>query len=152
MFFLYPLAMIESKVLLWQNVTALMLKRYEREHLTNFAKDVGISPGTATRIKVQATSVGIDVLDKIAAYFKIESWQLLAKNLGVDAKENHAIPPEYHDPWPFELAGLARERYEALPLPSKHAIQTMMRDAIAKEELEVSRTKQESAKTSPKAA
>ena len=146
--------MIESKAMLWENVSALMVKRYKREHLTNFASDVGVSPGTATRIKVQSTSVGIDVLDKIADFFKIEPWQLLAKNLGANVQptDSQAVPVLHHDPWPFDLAGLTKERYDALPLPSQHAIQTLMREAIAKEEAEVNRSKQTSAHSPQKAA
>ena len=108
----------------------------------------------ATTVKDQATSVGIDVLDKIAAFFKIEPWQLLAKDLGAKLNEsvNPAVTVQYHDPWPFDLAGLTQERYESLPLSSRHAIQTMMREAIGKEEAEVNRSKQLAAHSPPKAA
>lgn len=66
--------------------------------------------------------------------------------------KNHAVPERHGTTWPFDLAGLTQERYEALPLSSRHAIQTVMREAIAKEEAEVNRSKQAGAHSQPKAA
>ena len=71
----------DSRAVLWENVSALMRQRYGKEHLTKFAKDIGAGPGTATRIKNQETSIGLDVIDRIAVEFKLEPWQLLVPNL-----------------------------------------------------------------------
>ena len=68
---------IDSKAVLWRNVLALMVKKYGKENLTRFATEAGIGPGTATRMKDQATSVGVDVLEKSADVFGVEPWQLL---------------------------------------------------------------------------
>ena len=71
----------DSRRVLWQNVSALMRSRYGKEHLTKFAEDIGAGPGTATRIKNQETSVGLEVIDRIAREFKLEAWQLFVPDL-----------------------------------------------------------------------
>lgn len=52
----------DPKAILLANVSALMRHRYGRENLTRLANDCKLGPGTASRIKAQETSVGIDVL------------------------------------------------------------------------------------------
>lgn len=59
---------------------------------------------------------------------------------------------EAQDGWPFDLAGLTRERYESLPLPSRYAVQAAMMVAIEKQEAEVSRAKQEATQAASRAA
>lgn len=58
-----------------------MHHHYKKENLTRLAADTGIGPGTASRIKAQNTSVGIDVLEKIAVKFHLQPWQLLVEGL-----------------------------------------------------------------------
>lgn len=67
--------------ILWENVSALMEHSYGRENLTRLANDSGCGPGTMTRIKNQQTSVGLDVLSKLAKVFSLSEWQLLTPNL-----------------------------------------------------------------------
>lgn len=69
------------KAVLWQNVKALMVARYGKENLTRLATECRIGPGTATRIKEQRTSVGLDVLEQIAGTFHVEPWQLLVPGM-----------------------------------------------------------------------
>ena len=59
----------DTRKVLWENVSRLMHKKYGKDNLTRLATDADIGPGTATRIKEQGTSVGIDNLDKLAAVF-----------------------------------------------------------------------------------
>lgn len=58
--------MKDSRQQLWSNLSALMKLRYGKENLNRLAKDPQVSPGTIFRIKEQRTSVGLDVLDKLA--------------------------------------------------------------------------------------
>lgn len=74
----------DSKKTLWANVLRLMRVKYGAENLTKLARDCGIGPGTATRIKAQQTSVGVDVIERIASVFGVQPWQLLTPNLGAD--------------------------------------------------------------------
>ncbi len=69
--------MADSKKVVWKSITALMQKHYGGENLTRLAKDCKFGPGTSTRLKEQKTSVGLDVLDKIAKKFGVDTWQLL---------------------------------------------------------------------------
>jgi hypothetical protein len=68
---------VDSKTVLWKSVSALMLKHYGRENLTRLAADCKIGPGSATRIKEGKTSVGLDIVDKIAKHFHLQPWELL---------------------------------------------------------------------------
>lgn len=67
----------DSRPVLWRNVSALMRKKYGRENLNQLAREAQFSPATSTRIKEQSTSVGIDVLDKLAMVFGVLPNQLL---------------------------------------------------------------------------
>lgn len=92
-----------AKAVLWQNVKALMDARYGKENLTRLAADAKIGPGTATRIKEQKTSVGLDVLEQIGQAFGVEPWQLLVPGM------NPSNPPVLR-----EINGAERELYERL--------------------------------------
>lgn len=72
---------IEPKRILWANVLALMQHHWGEENLTRLSREARIGPGTCTRIKAQETSVGIDVLQKIAAAFDLQAWHLLTPGL-----------------------------------------------------------------------
>lgn len=74
----------ELQAVLWANVRRLMVGRYGTENLTRLATEAGIGPGTATRIKQATTSVGLDVIAKVATVFGVAPWQLLAPGLGID--------------------------------------------------------------------
>ena len=67
----------DSRAALWHSVSALMRKQWGAENLTRLAKESGIGLGTCSRMKAQETSVGIEVVDKIAAAFSVEPWELL---------------------------------------------------------------------------
>lgn len=68
-----------------------MTALYGKENLTQLIEDSRVGPGTVTRIKGQETSVGIDVLEKIAAALGVEPWHLLHPNLS-DLLEQKAAP------------------------------------------------------------
>ena len=71
----------EPKAILWANVSALMRHHRGKENLTRLARESGVGPGTATRIKEQSTSVGLDVLQSVARCFDLQAWHLLTPNL-----------------------------------------------------------------------
>ena len=68
----------DSKAHLWASVQALMRQRYGEENLNRLARDVRVGPATASRLKAKETSVGLDVVDKIAHAFGVPAWHLLA--------------------------------------------------------------------------
>lgn len=81
----------DSRAVLWANILALMEHHWGRENLTRLAAGAGIGPGSATRLKQQKTSVGVELLDKIAALFHVHAWQLLVP--GLDPKNLPALLP-----------------------------------------------------------
>lgn len=75
---------MDSKKALWCSVSALMLKHYGKENLTRLAADCKFGPGTSTRLKEGATSVGLDIVDKIAKHFHVQAWELLVPTFDPD--------------------------------------------------------------------
>lgn len=82
---------IDTASALWQNIQALMKKRYGDENLSRFAEDCGFAQSTATRIKQQRTAIGLDKLDQIARAFNLATWQLLVP--GLDPENPPALQP-----------------------------------------------------------
>lgn len=102
-----------SKAALWQAVSALMQHQWGGENLTRLAREAKIGPGTATRLKEQKTSVGLDTLDKLADCFGVHPWQLLVP--GFDPKNPPAIEtPQQHQQMYDRLVQLAKE-FKPLP-------------------------------------
>ena len=82
---------IDPKLVLWQNLSALMEHHWGKENLTRLAREAKTGPGTATRIKDMQTSVGLDVVDRMAEVFDLEMWQMLTP--GLDPKNPPAAQP-----------------------------------------------------------
>jgi Cro/C1-type HTH DNA-binding domain len=72
---------IDSKRILWANVSALMTARWGEENLNRLAREAKIGPASADRLKKQRTSVGLDVVDKIAKALSVDAWQLFVPGL-----------------------------------------------------------------------
>ena len=79
------------KNVVWANVAALMAHHYGRENLNRLARECQIGLATAQRIKHQQTSVGIDVLERIAERFALQPWQLLVP--GIDPTNPPTLSP-----------------------------------------------------------
>lgn len=82
---------IDTFSALWQNIQALMMKRYGEVNLSRFSTDCGFAQSTATRIKQQQTAIGLDKLDMIARAFGLSTWQLLVP--GMDPENPPALKP-----------------------------------------------------------
>ena len=83
--------LIDSHATLWQNVEALMVKRFGKPNIKGFAAHCGVGVGTVQRIQAQQTSVGLEVLDKIAGKFDLAAWQLLVP--GFDPENAPTLQP-----------------------------------------------------------
>lgn len=68
-----------------------MAHRWGGENLTRLAREADIGPGSCSRIKAQQTSVGLEIVDKIASLFGVETWQLFVP--GFDPKNLPALAP-----------------------------------------------------------
>lgn len=66
---------------LWDNVLGLMRHHYGRENINRMARETKVGVATIQRIKDRETSVGLDVVEKIAKRYKLEPWQLLAHGM-----------------------------------------------------------------------
>lgn len=67
---------IDSRRVLWASVSALMRHHWEGENLNRLAREAKVGPATCVRLKGQQTSIGLEVVDRIAAVFGVETWQL----------------------------------------------------------------------------
>lgn len=74
----------DSKAALWQSILALMQRHYGEENLLRLSKEAHIGLGSTSRLKAQETSVGVDLIDKVAARFKLQPWQLLVPEFDAD--------------------------------------------------------------------
>lgn len=82
---------IHTATALWDNVLSLMLKHYGKENQSRLASECEIGLGTISRIKQKKTSVGLDVIEKIATRFDLAAWQLLVP--GMDPSHPPALQP-----------------------------------------------------------
>lgn len=78
---------IDSRSVLWASVKALMVKEFGKENINQFSIRTGVPLATVGRIKAQETSVGLQVIDRIASTFGLAGWQLL-----VPGFDPHAPP------------------------------------------------------------
>lgn len=112
----------DLKRLMWANVLALMHQRWGGENLTRLAREAGVGPGTATRLKEGKTSVGLDVVQRIARAFGLEPWQLLIPGL------DPARLPEYMrlSPQAADVARMLDAIEDALRKQAAHALIVQM--------------------------
>lgn len=75
-----------TKTVLWANLSTLMARQWGGENLSRLARETGIGPGGATRLKNPdpEASVRVAMLESLAELFDVEPWQLLAPDLGED--------------------------------------------------------------------
>lgn len=77
----YILGMPDSKQILWENTSALMVHHWGKENLSELSRRAKVGLATCDRIKKRETSVGTDVLEKIADVFGLQAWHLLTPQL-----------------------------------------------------------------------
>lgn len=90
----------DAKQVLWANTLAAMKHKYGAENLNALSRDAKIGPGSASRIKQQKTAIGLDVVQKVAASFELEAWQLLMPDLDPTNPPVFALSDEqkrFHD-------------------------------------------------------
>jgi len=72
---------LDQKAVLWANVSALMRHQWGAENLSRLSREAGIALASCTRIKEQKTSIGLDVLGRIADCFHLQPWHMLVPGL-----------------------------------------------------------------------
>lgn len=130
--------LFNSREVLWRNISALMYKKYGKEHLSQLAKDAKVGLATVDRIKKLGTSVGSDVVDSLATALGAQPWQLLhpefdpyatgeavsfsplAMDLASQLDEiTHQVKRERAYAIATQVIGLADSETEQLPLTSQ---------------------------------
>jgi hypothetical protein len=71
----------DAKQVLWANVSALMRHHWGAENLSRLSREAGIALASCTRIKEQQTSIGIEVVGRIADAFHLQPWHMLVPGL-----------------------------------------------------------------------
>ena len=61
-----------------------MQEHYGKENLNRLSRDVKVAVSTGSRMKAQETSVGVEVVDRLADYFRVEPWHLLMPDFDPD--------------------------------------------------------------------
>lgn len=90
---------MELMTIVWNNLTSLMQARWGVPNINRLAREAHVGVATVQRIKDGGTSVGIDVLAKVAKVFNVPVWQLLLPSLDprsppmliTDAAEQRAV-------------------------------------------------------------
>lgn len=72
---------VDSKLILWQNVSALMRHHWGKTNLKRLSEEARIGLASCDRMKKQKTSVGLDILEAVAEVFELQAWHLLTPNL-----------------------------------------------------------------------
>ena len=70
-----------SKKILANNLAILIAHRYGEMNQGAFIRDSKIANGNVTRLLGGETSVGLDLLDRLAKFFHVQPWALLVPNL-----------------------------------------------------------------------
>lgn len=82
---------IDTNATLWQNLCSLMVRHWDEVNVNRLARECKVGPATIMRIKEQKTSVGLEVLEKLADHFGLAVWQLLVP--GLDPHNPPALQP-----------------------------------------------------------
>jgi len=90
--------MHDSRKPLWINVSLLMQRQYGTENLNRLAREAKVSPATASRLKAQQTSVGLETIDRLAEYFGVQPHEL------IDPGYEHANKHDSVSPLAADLA------------------------------------------------
>lgn len=96
-----PVDVTDLKVVLWDNLSAAMVRRWGRENLTRLAREAHLGPATLARVKLRQTSIGLDVLERLADALAIEPFRLL-------------VPPDDDQAPLTRLSGIALDVAESL--------------------------------------
>lgn len=104
--------MLDTKRILQENLKALLAMRQETSRL-KLSKEMKVGDGTLGSIQYGKGNPTLEVLESVARFFELETWQLLSPNLGqspVTAKA--AVRAGDIGRWPF--AGIKPADFEVL--------------------------------------
>lgn len=84
----------DVKTVLKENVERVAKKRYGRVNVSKLAADTGIAIGGAQRVLSGEVSVGVELIQQIAAKCGLQPWQLLVPDMNPDAPPKIEVTPQ----------------------------------------------------------
>lgn len=104
----------DSRKTLASAVEALMVKQYGKVNLTRLGREVVKSPATAKRLVEGETSIGVELVDQIAKYFRVEPWHLLVPGFDPNNPPQLVEPQLFTEKFSVAALEIARE-FDARP-------------------------------------
>lgn len=68
---------MNNKIQLWERIQYLMIERWGIENQNRLAREAKVGVATVARIKTGDSSIGLDVLSRVATALGVEAWQLI---------------------------------------------------------------------------
>lgn len=72
---------IDTRPILWTNLSALMSAHWGKPNLSRLSKEAGVGLASCDRIKKQSTSLGLELVESVAGVFGLQAWQILTPDL-----------------------------------------------------------------------
>ncbi|SDE08650.1 hypothetical protein [Paraburkholderia lycopersici] len=116
--------MLDTRKILQENLKALLDTRPETSRL-NLSREMKVGDGTLGSIQYGKGNPTLQVLEAIARFFNLETWQLLSPNLG---QSSVAVKAAVHSKevggWPLEK--IRQPDFNALPSEDKDEIEHLI--------------------------
>lgn len=116
--------MLDTKQILQENLKALLDTRPETSRL-NLSREMMVGDGTLGSIQYGKGNPTLQVLETIAQFFELETWQLLSPGLGhFSATTDRRVSSNNRGNWPFSRVKLSE--LNSLPAEDKDEIEHQM--------------------------
>jgi transcriptional regulator with XRE-family HTH domain len=113
--------MLDTKQILQKNLKALLATRPETSRL-NLSREMKVADGTLGSIQYGKGNPTLEVIETIAKFFGLETWQLFCPNLGKPPTTGvTGGPREHFRCWPFSGINLAE--FTELPKEDRDEIE-----------------------------
>lgn len=113
--------MLDTRKILQENLKALLATRPETSRL-NLSREMKVADGTLGSIQYGTGNPTVEILETIARFFGLETWQLFSPNLGqATTGPGRKLRGEQYVHWPFP--GITPANFDALPSEDREEIQ-----------------------------
>jgi len=130
--------MLDTRQILQTNLKALLATRPETSRL-NLSKEMKVGDGTLGSIQYGKGNPTVEILEAIAKFFKLETWQLLCPDLGKSSTTTHTRSHRDNPAnWPFtgikpaDLNALSIEDREEIEHQIAFKVTRLKRSSISK--------------------
>ncbi|PLZ00409.1 hypothetical protein CY652_21320 [Burkholderia sp. WAC0059] len=113
--------MLDIRKVLQENLKALLATRPETSRL-NLSREMKVADGTLGSIQYGKGNPTIEILETIALFFGLETWQLLSPNLGhTTTGSGRKLRGGQYVRWPFP--GITPADFDTLPCEDREEIE-----------------------------